>query len=143
MKRASGGERKRRQLRAFALVDELRDGVRRARDNSLAGRVEGRDLDTCRAHQRLDAIDGGEDGGHRAAFAALVHQAPALGDEREAVFELEHASGPGRGELADAVTDDRIRLDAPRSPEARQRAFERVERRLREARLGQRLARLR
>ena len=63
-------------------------------------------------------------------------------DQRQRVIEIEHASQARRHELADAVADARLRLDAPRHPEARQRVLDDEERRLRVARASQRLGRL-
>ena len=67
----------------------------------------------------------GEERRHRAARGQLLHQAPALGDEREPVLEREHTGHARRDVLPDAVTQHDRRRDAPRPPQLRQRELER------------------
>ena len=64
--------------------------------------------------------------------AQLVHEPRAQHDDPRAFFQAEHAGDARRGDLADAVADDRRGLDAPRFPQLRQRDLHRENRRLRD-----------
>ena len=73
----------------------------------------------------------GHDRGHRAVARQRAHQPAARGDQRQAVFEAEHAGDAGGHVLADAVAQHRGRSHAPRPPQLGQRVLDREQRRLR------------
>ncbi len=61
------------------------------------------------SHDRL----GGEDRRHAAAGRQRLHQAAALGDQAQPVFEAEQPGDAGRHVLAEAVAQHDGRFDAP------------------------------
>ena len=112
-----------RRAYRFALAGD--DGMRRA--------VDGSDRD-FRFERSGNSLHISEDGSHFARRRERLHQARTFDDKPKPFFERERSRKTRRRVLADAVTEDEVRLDAPRPPQLRERIFEREERGLRVSR---------
>ena len=79
---------------------------------------------------RRDARCIRKDSRHRSVLWERAHEAGALGDEAETILEAEDARDARRDIFANAVTENSMRLDAPRTPGLREGILEGEERRL-------------
>ena len=143
-----GGRLHQRMMEGMIDADEPREdalrlqlGEHRFERNARAGEgqrtraVEGGDRDgaVVARDQRARFIFAETHGEHGAfAARAAVHEARPQHDDPRAFFQAEHAGDASRGDLADAVPDDRRGLDAPRFPQLRQRDLHGENRRLRD-----------
>ena len=141
--RGHGGGVERVRRREFPAVQalcrqplrDLAQVVLVAAEHHLAGAVDRGDDDPP-GELVLDLLDGGADGEHPAAGRAADRLRP-VGDRPQAVLETED-TGDGTGdELAQAVPDQHVRLDAPVHQAVRQGGLQHVHQRLRHVGLGQ------
>ena len=80
------------------------------------------------SQQRRDLGCGGEHGDH--AAHGPRHELAAGNHQPQPIFQGEDACGVGRGKIAQAVPEHQRWLDAPRTPQIGQRAFQRKVHRL-------------
>ncbi len=73
----------------------------------------------------------GKHRGHAAIRRQGLHQTRARGNQLQAVFQTKHAGHACGHVFADAMAHHRARHNAPRTPQLRERIFERKERGLR------------
>jgi hypothetical protein len=121
------------------------DGGILAGDDDLARAVVvGRpDADDLAAERLDDLVLEAEDRRHRAWMLArgLGHREPALPDERDRLDGVERLGRRQRGELADRVPDDDVRMDPPLAQRREDGEARDDERRLLHLRLDERLQR--
>ena len=105
--------------------------------DDLLGAVVGGDADARFAgrrvllgHRGLDAFGGRVHRAHRPVRPQRAHEFAARRREAKPVAEREHARGLRRGDLAEAVPQDNVGSDPQARPQRRERALERVDRRL-------------
>ena len=72
---------------------------------------------------------------HRSAAGKFAHQSPALGDQPQTGFQIEHAGRVRRRVLPDAVPGDDVGAHSATDPKIKQRRFDSEQRRLRPFRL--------
>ena len=77
---------------------------------------------------RRDARCIRKDSRHRSVLWKRTHEAGALGDEAQTIFETEDARDARRDIFTNAVTENSMRLDAPRTPGLREGILEGEER---------------
>ena len=160
------GRRDRRQLVQDRIHQRRVEGVR---DLQLPGPVAGRLRDLgdlvdrlalARDHDRVRAVDRRDrdvgllagdpllgllqrpvDGQHLAACRQATHQPTARHHEPSGVFEAEDARDTGRRDLADAVADHEVGLDAPVVQQLGQRVLDGEQARLGVARVAEQVSR--
>ena len=108
---------------------ERTDGIRASRHDTHRGRIDRRDRQVWAQHRPESNFRDGR----RAhdAVRHLLHQPPTQRDEAQRVSERHDASQAGSHPFTDAVSDQRVRLDAPRHEQPRQRILDDEQRRLR------------
>ena len=112
-----------------------------ARDDDLPGAVVVRrpHVEDAAADALHDLVVEAEDRRHRARVLAgrLRHREPTLAHERDGLFDPERPGRRQRGELADRVADDKVRLDPARANGGAHREARRDESRLLDLRLDE------
>ena len=131
-----GDQAARRDLGGGQLGLEGGDAIGGARGHAQAGRVLGGDDDA--GGQPRGQLLGGQPHRQHAARRLRLHQAAALEHQAEHVGQRHHLGDGGGGELADAVADQRGRPHAPAHPQLGQRILQDEDRRLGDARRGER-----
>ena len=64
------------------------------------------------------------DGSHLSPASRALHQSAAMANQLYRVTEGQHAAQIGRGDLAHTMTDQSMGLDAPGTPDGRERDLE-------------------
>ena len=96
------------------LVSQLFDCIRRTRHDTKRRSVHGRERELV-LEERLHLALRQAHGQHRAG-GQLLHHASARGDQLERVFERKYSGQAGGHVFADAVSNHRLRVDAPTHP---------------------------
>ena len=136
MERMADLEARARDLLHLQHVRKRADSGSTASDDAKLRRIHRGQGDAV-GKTRRDIARGRTHREHRAGWLRR-HRGAARAHQRDRILEREHA-GQGRGDVfANAVTDHRVGNDAPAFPQPRQCVFDREQRRLREARLGER-----
>ena len=130
-----GGETAAFQLSARKELLELSDVRRVAGDDASGGAVDDSQRQPI-GQQAANLVLDERNSEHRSG-RKRVHQRAARGHEAQRTLQREDACQRRRHVLADAVAKHRVRLNAPRHPETRQRVLDDEECRLRVAGLPQ------
>ncbi|KFE58860.1 hypothetical protein DB31_6157 [Hyalangium minutum] len=123
------------------LGGECLHGVTISGEGDALGAIESGDGEAALVARQglLDASRLRANGQHGPGRAQPLHEARALTDEPQALFERVDPGDAGRHELTDAVPEDRVRRHPPRAPQLCQRVLHREQGRLRVLRLIEQL----